>query len=118
MPSSPTEVEAFTRALLELPSAQAVDADDTGRVLIRSDATGTFQVYELALDGGQSPAEDPPPLRALTDLAEGVTGAYVPGRRRAVIAADTGGNERSQLYLLDLDGPPVTDLASVTPLTD
>jgi dipeptidyl aminopeptidase/acylaminoacyl peptidase len=117
MAESPTEIEAFTRALLELPSAQAVDADDAGRVLIRSDTPGTFQLYELDLADGQHPAVRVPPLRALTELPEGVAGAYVPGRRQAVIAADTGGNERTQLYLLDLDGPPVTDLGALKSLT-
>jgi dipeptidyl aminopeptidase/acylaminoacyl peptidase len=111
MPPSPTELEAFTRALLELPSAQAVDADDAGRVLVRWDTTGTFQLYEL------DPSDETPALRALTDLPEGVDGAYVPGRRQAVIAADTGGNERTQLYRLDVGGPPVTELSSLMALT-
>ena len=86
-------------ALLEAKSAVLADVDLTSgppeRLLVRSNLTGTMQLYEL--DGGSG-------LRQLTDLPEPVTtGHYVPGQRRAVIAVDTGGNERHQLYLLDLE---------------
>jgi dipeptidyl aminopeptidase/acylaminoacyl peptidase len=54
-----------------------------------------MQLYEL----GTSAA-----LRPVTDLPEPVgAAAYVPGRRRAVVAVDRGGDERHQLYLVDLD---------------
>ena len=86
-------------ALLEARSAVLADVDVTSgppeRLLVRSNLTGTMQLYEL--DGGSG-------LRQLTDLPEPVTtGHYLPGQRRAVIAVDTGGNERHQLYLLDLE---------------
>ncbi|MGH9074470.1 MAG: S9 family peptidase [Acidimicrobiales bacterium] len=77
--------------LLRVPSTVLVDADDAGRLLLRNDATGTLQLYELS--GGD--------LRQLTGFAEPATGRYLPGSRRLVVAADTGGNERHQLSLLD-----------------
>lgn len=61
---------------------------------MRSDIGGTMQLYELV--SGE-------PV-ALTSLPEPVTSAhYVPGTRHAVLAIDQGGNERHQLYLIDLD---------------
>ena len=42
----------------------------------------------------------------MTALPEPVAYArYVPGRGQAVVAVDAGGNERHQLYMLDLDRP-------------
>ncbi len=61
---------------------------------MRSDLSGTVQLYELA--SGE--------LVELTSLSEPVGSAhYVPGARRAVLAIDEGGNERHQLYLIGLD---------------
>ena len=37
----------------------------------------------------------------LTDLGEPVSGRFVPGSDRILLAFDEGGNERVQLYLLD-----------------
>ncbi len=86
-------------ALLEARSAVLADIDLASgppeRLLVRSNLTGTMQLYEL--DGSSG-------LRQVTALAEPVaTAHYVPGRRQAVIAVDAGGNERHQLYLLDLE---------------
>ena len=57
----------------------------------------------------------------LTALSEPVrTAQYVPGRRQAVVAIDEGGNERHQLYLVDLDeaaGSAVTSFDRLEPLT-
>jgi dipeptidyl aminopeptidase/acylaminoacyl peptidase len=93
-------------ALLRARSAQALDLDDQGRVLVRSDLGGTFQLYELA-DGE---------LRQLTDFPEPVNGRYVPGTRSAIAQMDAGGNERHQLYRFDLDAPPGSDLGRLEPL--
>lgn len=94
------------RALLESRSAYALDEDERGRVLVASDLTGTFQLYEL--DGA---------LRQLTAFAEPVSGRLVPGTRTAVVQMDAGGNERHQLYLLDLDDPPFDDPTRLAALT-
>jgi dipeptidyl aminopeptidase/acylaminoacyl peptidase len=77
--------------------AQAIRAQDAPaeRLLVRSNLTGTMQLYEL--DGGSE-------LQQLTDLPDPVaTAHYVPGTRQAVIAVDSGGDERHQLYLLDIE---------------
>jgi dipeptidyl aminopeptidase/acylaminoacyl peptidase len=86
------------RALLGTPRAVLADVaafDESDHLLVLSDLTGTMQLYEL--DPGSS-------LRPVTDLPEPVGAtAYVPGRRQAVVAIDRGGDERHQLYLVDLD---------------
>ena len=86
------------RALLNTRRALLADVDlgagPLERILARSDLSGTVQAYELT--SGE--------LVELTTLPEPVASAhYVPGARQAVLAVDTGGNERHQLYLLDLD---------------
>jgi dipeptidyl aminopeptidase/acylaminoacyl peptidase len=86
------------RALLRTRRAFLADVDVAGnppeRLLARSDVSGTMQVYELVSDD----------LVELTSLPEPVASAhYVPGVRQAVLAIDEGGDERHQLYLIDLD---------------
>jgi acetyl esterase/lipase len=86
------------RALLRTRATLLADVDvrtqAPERLLVRSDIPGTMQLYELT-DGE---------LVQLTALGEPVTTAnYLPGTRRAVLAIDDGGNERHQLYLIDLD---------------
>jgi dipeptidyl aminopeptidase/acylaminoacyl peptidase len=94
-------VDDIFSALLEAKSAVLADVDlgappaSPGRFLVKSNLTGTMQLYEL---------NGPAGLTQVTDLADPVaTGHYVPGERRAVIAVDAGGDERQQLYLLDLE---------------
>ncbi|MFZ0041289.1 MAG: S9 family peptidase [Solirubrobacteraceae bacterium] len=86
------------RALLRAHSTVLADVDlslsAAERLLVRNDRTGTMQLYELAGDE----------LLALTALPEPVAGAhYIPGRRQAVLEIDQDGNERHQLYALELD---------------
>lgn len=86
------------RALLEARSAYLADVDsssDSERLLVRSDLSGTMQLYELVSGA----------LVQLTDLPDPVGDArYLPGTRRAVVQVDATGNEHHQLYLLALDG--------------
>jgi hypothetical protein len=42
-----------------------------------------------------------------------ITARYRPQHRQAVVEGDVGGDECSQLWLLDLDGPPVRDRSRV-----
>jgi dipeptidyl aminopeptidase/acylaminoacyl peptidase len=91
-------VPESVRALLRTRRTLLADLDRTEgapeRVLARSDVSGMMQLFELA--SGE--------LVELTALPEPVASAhYVPGTRRAVLAVDEGGNERHQLYLIDLD---------------
>jgi dipeptidyl aminopeptidase/acylaminoacyl peptidase len=101
-------------ALLRAPRAVLVDVGAFGgsdHLLVLSDLTGTKQLYELV--PGSS-------LRAVTELPEPVGAAvYVPGQRRAVVAVDRGGDERHQLYLVDLEsgttGPEQLDALTDDP---
>ncbi|HSP39403.1 MAG TPA: alpha/beta fold hydrolase [Frankiaceae bacterium] len=100
-------------SLLQARSASVLDDrrghDGEARLLIRSDLTGTAQLYEW----------DARVLRQLTDLAGPVaTARYVAGSQRAVLSTDTGGDERHQLSLLDLDAPPLADPGKLHRLTD
>lgn len=94
------------RQLLEARSARALDEDTSGHVLVASDLTGSFQLYEHGAE-----------LRQLTDFTEPVTGRLVPGTRKAVVQMDNGGNERHQLYLIDLEDPPLSSRDRLEDLT-
>ncbi|MGO9340996.1 MAG: S9 family peptidase [Acidimicrobiales bacterium] len=102
------EMDRLLSALLETKSALLADVrTDPGApesLLVRSDLTGTMQLHELVPPAG---------LRQVTSLAEPVaTARYVPGSRRAVMEVDRGGDERHQLYMVDLDvakGPVGSD---------
>ncbi len=87
------------RSLLTTTTSFLVDVDSdssgTDRLLVRSDRSGTMQLYEHEGTGE---------LHELTALVDPVgVAAYIPGTRQAVIGVDRGGNERHQLSLLDLD---------------
>ncbi|HWD85121.1 MAG TPA: S9 family peptidase [Solirubrobacteraceae bacterium] len=81
------------------------------RLLALSDMSGTVQLYELVSDE----------LIQLTSLPEPVASArYVPGARQGVLAIDTGGDERHQLYLIDLEdaaGTTITGFDRLQALT-
>lgn len=88
--------------LFSLPSTMALDVDEEGRLLVLYDGTGIRQVNEIGPDGT---------WRALTDLGDTCRGArFVPGSRLVVVEHDSGGNERGQLSLLDLDDPGLPTL--------
>jgi dipeptidyl aminopeptidase/acylaminoacyl peptidase len=81
--------------MLELRSTVLQDVDDEGHVLVINDDSGSMQLSEIDPDGR---------WRRLTDLGEPVTARYLPGSpRRAIVSVDSGGTERTQLMLLDLD---------------
>ena len=84
---------ASLRELLEISWALPADVSDDGDVLVRWNLPGSFQLYIVPPDGGD-------PVQ-VTDLAEPVTGLFVPGSDRILLSVDEGGNERAQLYLLD-----------------
>ena len=83
---------ASLRELLEVSWALPADVRDDGTALVRWNVPGSFQLY-LVPPGGE-------PVQ-LTDLGEPVSGSFVPGSDRILLAFDDGGNERAQLYLLD-----------------
>jgi dipeptidyl aminopeptidase/acylaminoacyl peptidase len=110
-------VTDLLRNLLEARSALLVDVENVTseeRLLVRSDLTGTMQLYELDPFSGA--------LRRLTDLPDPVAqAAYVTGRRAAVLEVDQDGDERHQLWLFgDLDAVPAggwEKRSELTPLT-
>jgi dipeptidyl aminopeptidase/acylaminoacyl peptidase len=81
--------------LFELRSSALFDIDDSGRLLVGNDESGSTQLHEIAPDGTAA---------VLTDLGEPCWGRYLPGERAVVVSADDGGTERAQLWLLRLDG--------------
>ena len=84
------------RALLEMRQTVPLSfSEDGARLLVASNVPGTHQLYELPSRGGT--------LEQLTDLAEPVSGFYLPDGR-VLVEIDTGGNERTQLYVLDDNG--------------
>jgi dipeptidyl aminopeptidase/acylaminoacyl peptidase len=84
--------------LLELPQAWPLGfVLDGSALLVASDRPGTRQLYLLSLGSGE--------LRQLTYLPEPVTGGLLPDGR-ILLEVDEGGNERTQLYLLEPGNEP------------
>ncbi|MDX6449383.1 MAG: hypothetical protein QOD08_1846, partial [Gaiellaceae bacterium] len=85
---------ASLRQLLEIRTAYPADFSDDGEsVLVLSNLKDTLQLYRVARMGGA--------LEQLTDLEDPVSGRFVPADGRILLAKDSGGNERIQLYLVD-----------------
>lgn len=97
-------VTDILRALLEARSTLVADLErvPNERLLLRSDRSGTMQLYEL--EPGPELGPGPGDMRQLTDLPDPVAGAsYIPGKRLAVVEVDQGGDERHQLFLIEVD---------------
>jgi dipeptidyl aminopeptidase/acylaminoacyl peptidase len=71
---------------------------DGSRLLVGSNLPGTQQLYTVRARGGD--------LEQLTDLAEPVSGFFLPDGR-ILVELDEGGNERTQLYLLGEELEPL-----------
>ena len=83
------------RTLLELRQATPLSfSGDGATLLVDSNLPGTRQLFLARVPGGG--------LTQLTDLAEPVTGRLLPNGR-ILLEIDEGGNERTQLYLLDAE---------------
>jgi dipeptidyl aminopeptidase/acylaminoacyl peptidase len=90
---------ADLRSLLELRTAVPADIEgDT--LLVRSDLSGTMQLFQTPLRGGE--------LEQLTDYPDPVEGWFVPGTERVLISHDDAGNENDQLAVLDPGSRPVS----------
>jgi dipeptidyl aminopeptidase/acylaminoacyl peptidase len=75
---------------------------DGGRLAFLTEITGVPQVWEVPADGPSWPEQ-------LTFYEERVSAAeYSPTRNRLLFGMDVGGNERTQLFLLE--GGEITDL--------
>src|SRR6185437_1173932 len=71
---------------------------DGERLLVGSNLPGTQQLYVLPARGGE--------LEQLTHGEEPVSGAFLPDGR-ILVEVDEGGNERTQLYVLDGELEPL-----------
>lgn len=70
---------------------------DGSRLLISSDESGVINTYALPIDGG--------PAEPLTWLDESVYAAsWFPNDDRVVVTADRGGDERTHVYVRELNG--------------
>jgi len=70
---------------------------DGSALLIASDRPGVRQLFLVPSEGGEP--------EQLTDLPEPVDGTLLPDGR-VLLSVDAGGNERTQLYLLERGGEP------------
>ena len=73
-------------------------SNDEKKLLVSSDETGIFNVYELDIQDGSK--------KQITNSQDDSFFAqdYVPGTGEIIYSADKGGNEISHLYLLDKNG--------------
>ncbi|WP_428156515.1 alpha/beta fold hydrolase [Brevundimonas sp.] len=71
---------------------------DGASVLVSSDVSGVFNAYAIPVTGGA-----PVPLTASTTNAT-YAESYFPNDARILVAADRGGDERSHVYVRELDG--------------
>ena len=89
-------VTELLRSLLEMRQAVPLSWSPDGRwLLVASNIPGTHQLYVL------------PGMRRLTSYDEPVTGQFLPDGR-VLVEVDEGGNERTQLHVLD-EGALVSD---------
>lgn len=87
----------FTTTSYGLSSGFAWSADDTS-LLVQADSTGIFNAYALPADGGE-----PQPLTtSATDSTFAVS--WFPDDGRALVTADSGGNEINHLYVRETSG--------------
>jgi dipeptidyl aminopeptidase/acylaminoacyl peptidase len=71
---------------------------DGKRLLVSSNATGVWNLYEIPVAGGE-----PKPLsNSTTDAVRGI--GFVPGDDRILFTKDQGGNELTHIYVRERDG--------------
>jgi len=86
------------RSFLELKQAWPLAfTRDGSALLIASDLPGVRQLFLVPAESGEP--------QQLTDLPEPVDGTLLPDGR-VLLSVDSGGNERTQLYLLERGGEP------------
>lgn len=76
---------------------------DGSKILVSSDETGIFNVYSIAVDGGD------PTMLTDSESESIFSRGYFPEDERFLYSADQGGNELSHVYVRETDGT-VTDL--------
>ena len=99
-PAGPTR--AFARYTIEdlldtTSMSGASFSPDERKILVSSDASGVFNAYAVATDGGQTR------LTNSTDHAV-FTASYFPFDERFIYLSDEGGNELTHVYVRNADG--------------
>jgi len=91
---------------LEVKAAGGANFSPDGtRIAYLSNATGTFQVFLMPAEGGES--------EQLTDFEDGVSFVrFSPTADVLLFGKAEGGNERTQFYLLDLETRKVTEVTA------
>ena len=91
------------RDYLEIRTAHPMGfSPDGSKLLVGSNLPGTMQLYRMPSAGGL--------LTQVTSFDEPVTGRYLRTADRIVFGIDEGGNERTQIHLIDDDGSNHVDL--------
>ena len=76
---------------------------DASKIVYLSNLTGTSQIYSMSISGGEA--------TQLTDFPDPISGLlFSPIENKIVFSKSNGGNERDQLYLMDLDTKEVVAL--------
>lgn len=83
-------IKDFLEIRIASPSGFSPDAS---KVLIATNLTGTMQLYRRSREQDE--------LVQITDFEEPVSGSYLPTSDEILLHMDEGGNERSQIYLMD-----------------
>ena len=117
-------VPDFVRYLNVRSASGASFAPDGRRLTFLTDITGVAEVWSVAVAPPEastaSTASTAPALpwpEQLTFGGERIIGAaFSPIARRLIVGSDSGGNERTQLFLMDLSGD-ATAGATLIPLT-
>lgn len=73
-------------------------SDDESKLLISSDASGIFNVYEIDIASGEKSQI------TFSEKESFFAVDYVPGSDQILYSADKGGNEINHIYLLESDG--------------
>src|SRR5690242_15410142 len=98
----PNEQYSFERYLNVRSAYMPSFSPDGKRLSFLTDITGVAEVWSVPID---IHASSPAWPEQLTFLGERVTGAsYSPTTDVLLLSTDVGGNERTQLYSLSVDG--------------
>lgn len=105
----PIESYSFARYLNARTALGPSFSPDGARLTFLTDITGTFEVWSVPVEAAGAGTLSPAWPEQLTFTGERVSGAtYSPTENIVLVAADAGGSERTQLYLMSEDGAQFT----------
>ena len=85
---------------------------DGQRIAFVTDISGVPQVWQTGLPAAGQPPVWPEQLTFGADRVQGVVCSPVPGDNRLIYTRDVGGNEKAQLFLLDVENGTETALTA------